>query len=163
MSVSVSDQISEKCCCLIIKGGKLSGKNLAYATRSFLAAGDKAPEQEQIKGKQSLKQLASNGAKLENIELCHETVKSFERTAAKYEVDYAIKTATLEGKPVHLAFFRSKDEATMNAAFREYSAKVLCKSATKPTLGETLSKMKEKAKEQPVKVAEKVKMHEATL
>ena len=112
-----------------------------------MAAGDKA-EQEQPKGKQSLKQLTADGSKLENVELCNETVKSFERIAAKYEVDYAIKTATMNDEQVHLAFFKSRDAATMDAAFREYSAKVLCKSATKPTLRETFDQMREKAKNQ---------------
>ena len=154
----VADQISERNCCLVIKGGKLTGKALAYTMRAFLATGEKAKTQD-VKGKQSLKQLSSDGAKLDNIEVCNATIKSFERVAAKYEVDYAIKTATLDDKPVHLAFFKSKDAATMDSAFREYSAKTLCKSATKPTFRETMSAMREKAKNQVLEKT-KEKAHE---
>ena len=160
--MSVSDQMSDKICCLIFRGGKTAGRELAFAMRAYLATGDQAKTGEQPqKGKQSLKQLTADGAKLENIELCSETVKQFERTARKYEVDYAIKKATLDGKPVNLAFFKSRDAATMDAAFREYSAQTLCKSATKPTLRETLAKAAAKAKTQVIEKA-KEKVHQVT-
>ena len=156
------DHINEKNVCLVIQGTKLTGKGLAFAMRAFLAAVPKRLQQKQKCGKQSVKDLAKNGSKLENIEVSDECVKSFERIAAKYAVDYAVMKDTSEEIPKHLIFFKSRDADSMTAAFREYSAKQLCKSATRTPLRETLTKMAEKVKEQPAKAQEKIheKAHE---
>ena len=164
-----TDQIAEKCVCLVInntkkgvqEGAKISGKALALAMRTFLATGEKA--EEETKGKQSLKQLTSDGAKIENVQLCSETVKKFERCATKYDVPYTIKKATLNDKPVHLAFFKSRDKESMDLAFREYSAKILHKSQTKPTLWERFKDARQKAKDQPFEQTNKQRTQEATL
>jgi len=142
------DQINEKNCCLVINGGKLTGKALAHAMRAYLAGVPKRMRNPTEKhGKQSVKDLTKSGSKLENIEISTECVKSFERIAAKYAVDYAVMKDVSEDPPKHLVFFKSRDAVNMEAAFREYSAKQLCKSATKPTLKERLAKGKEKSME----------------
>jgi len=148
------DQVNERCCCLIIRGGKLTGKALAFAMRAFLADVPKRMQNPPKRGKQSVKSLAKDGSKLENIEVGNECVKSFERIATKYAVDYAVMKDVSEEPPKHLIFFKSRNADSMTAAFREFSAKQLCKLATKPTLRETLNKMVEKSKNQ---VLEKVK------
>ena len=151
------DQINERCCCLIIRGGKLTAKALAFAMRAFLAEVPAHIRQDkQISGKQSVKSLTKDGSKLESIEM-GECVKRFERTAKKYAVDYAVIKDLSEDPPKHLVFFKSRDTASMTAAFREFSAKELYKSATKPTLKEALQKMAEQSKKQvPEQVKEKV-------
>jgi len=116
--------------------------------RAFLAGVPKQMRQPPKQGKQSVKNLTAGGSKLENIEVGSECIKQFERIAAKYEVDYAVMKDHLEEPPKHLVFFKSRDSASMSAAFREFSAKQLCKSATKPTIQETLTKMMQKATEQ---------------
>ena len=155
------DQINERNCCLVIKGGRLTGKALAFAMRAFLAAGKKTTHHPVKHGKQSVKSLAQDGAKIENIEVCHESVRSFERIAAKYAVDYAVMKDLSGDEPKHLIFFKSRDTDSMTAAFREFSAKQLCKSATKPTLKEMLAKMFKKTKTQALEQT-KEKVHEVT-
>jgi len=146
--MSNQDYANEKCVCLVIKGGTLTARALAFAMRAFLAEVPKQMRQPSKQGKQSVKSLAKGGAKLENMEVGNECIKQFERTAAKYAVDYAVMKDCSEEPPKSLVFFKSRDAASMDAAFREFSAKQLCKSATKPTLRETLSQMMQKAREQ---------------
>jgi len=142
------DHINERCCCLVIRGGKLTGKALAFAMRAFLAQVPKQMQNPPKRGKQSVKSLTKGGNVLENIEISNECVKSFERIAKKYSVDYAVMKDVSEDPSKHLVFFKSRDAQSMAAAFREYSAKELCKSATKPTLKETFQKMMEKSNNQ---------------
>ena len=149
------DQVNERCCCLIIKGGRLTGVTLALAMRLFLRGGRRIHKFATTHhGKQTVKQLSKDGAKLENIEIRDENIKSFESIARKYGVDFAVKKDISETPAKHLVFFKSRDAESMKVAFDEYSAKELSKSKQKPSLKQTLQKMQEKAKNQ---VLEQVK------
>ena len=149
------DRTNEQCCCLIIRGGRLSGTALAIAMRLFLRGGRRIHKFATTHhGKQTVKQLSKGGAKLENIEIRDENIKSFESIARKYGIDFAVKKDVSETPHKHLIFFRSRDTESMRAAFDEYSAKELAKSKQKPSLKQTLQKMQEKAKNQ---VLEQVK------
>ena len=69
------DQVNERNCCLIIKGGRLTARALAIAMRAFLH--NSKQSQHAVKhGKQSVKQLAAQGT-LTNIEV-GENIKAFE-------------------------------------------------------------------------------------
>ena len=156
MLVTDTDQINEKNVCLIIKGGKLSGKVLAVAMKLFLAGGRKiakgfiAPENCTNKGKQTVKQLVGQGAGVSNIEITDKNIKSFESIARKYGVDFAVQKDSTEKPPKHLVFFKAKDTDAIMAAFKEYSSKQLSKKAEKPSIIEGLRNLLEKVKNQVV-------------
>ena len=145
---SDQDQINERNCCLVIKGGKLTARTLAFAMRAFLAAGKKVTNQPVKKGKQTLKQLAEQDGKLENIQVSGDTVRAFESIARKYAVDYAVMEDLSENPPKHLVFFKARDTETMTAAFREFSAKQLDKNILRAPLAQTLARGMEKVKNQ---------------
>ena len=148
------DHVNERCCCLIIKGGVLTGKTLAIGMRLFLRGGRRVHKIATTrKGKQTVKQLSKDGAKLENIEIKDENIKSFESIARKYGIDFAAKKDMSETPPKYLVFFKSRDVACMDAAFDEYSAKHLGKSRQKPPLKQTLQQMQEKVKDQVLEQA----------
>ena len=56
-------------------------------------------------------------------------IKSFERVARKYGVDFALKKDPAQGK--YLVFFKARDADALNAAFAEYAGKSLNRSAQK--------------------------------
>ena len=143
------DHVNERNCCLVIKGGQLTAQTLALAMRAFLAADKRVTHHPVKHGKQSVKQLATQGGKMENIQVCGKSIKEFESVAQKYAVDYAVMKDYSEETPKHLVFFKSKDAETMSAAFREYSAKQFCKDKEKPSLMQNLLKMMGKVKAQP--------------
>jgi len=149
------DQVNERCCCLIIRGGALTGKTLAIAMRLFLWGGRRVHKIATThRGKQTVKQLSKDGAKLENIEIRDENIKSFESIARKYGIDFAVMKDASETPPKYLVFFKSRDAGCMDAAFNEYYAKQTSKSKQKPPLNQTLQKVQERAEDQ---VLEQVK------
>lgn len=78
-----------------IKGGKISAEVLKKALDKFVQEIEKAQKQMQqpktYRGKQSIKHLMSQNAAISNIEVTDGNIKSFERTASKYGLDFALK------------------------------------------------------------------------
>ena len=59
------------------------------------------------KGKQSVKHLVRQGAGVSNIEITDGNIKSFERVARKYGVDFALKKDTTSQPPPAIWSFSS--------------------------------------------------------
>ena len=74
-------------------------------------------------------------------------IKSFEHTARKYGIDYALKKDTSEQPPRYLVFFKGRDVDVMTQAFKEFSARTI-KQKEKPSLRQKLSRQKEQSKSQ---------------
>ena len=78
-------------------------------------------------GKQSIKSLQRSGAQITNIVVTDNNIKSFDRVARKYGIDYSLKKVEQEGKTEYLVFFKAKDVDVMTAAFMEYTSETLKK------------------------------------
>lgn len=74
---------------------------------------------------------------LTNIEITNWNIKSFERVANKYKIDFALKKDKSVDPPRYLVFFKAKDMDVMTAAFKEFSAKELTKM-NKPEISKVL-------------------------
>lgn len=85
--------------------------------------------------------MIGQNAGVSNIEINDSNIKSFERVARKYGVDYALKKDLTEDKPKYLVFFKARDADALTAAFSEYTAKVL-KKDKKPSILNQLAKLK---------------------
>ena len=137
----MQDEVREKSVALTIKvgkaGGRLTAGLLKWAIRKYLA---QAQNPKIHHGKQTVKQLVSQGAGVQNIEITGKNIKSFERVARKYGVDFALKKDPAQGK--YLVFFKARDADALNAAFAEYTAKTLNRQR-KPSLKKQLSHFKE--------------------
>ena len=153
-TIAVHDEINEKNLVLIIKGGKLTGKVLAKAIKVFLDGSKKlvgklvTPKNMSGMGKQTVKQLTGQGVGVSNIEISDKNIKSFDGVARKYGVDYALRKDVSEMPPKWLVFFKSRDADALTAAFKEFSAKQLKKTAEKPSVIENMSNMRAKVKSQ---------------
>ncbi len=95
-------------------------------------------------GKQSVRQLVKQGAGVKNIEITDKNIKSFERIARKYGIDFALKKDPAEGK--YYVFFKARDEDVLKTAFTEFTAKSLNRGKKKPSLLAELAHFKEAAK-----------------
>ena len=93
-----------------------------------------------------IKSLQQSGAQLTNIVVTDNNIKSFDRVARKYGVDYSLKKAEKEGKTEYLVFFKAKDVDVMTAAFKEYTGVSLKKEQR-----QSIRKKLEQAKERVVK------------
>lgn len=140
----MQEQINEKSVSLIIRGTKLTSTMLAKSINKILIERKKQKQPKLYQGKQSVKNLVKQGAGVSNIEITDSNIKSFERTARKYGVDFALKKDKTVSPPKWLVFFKARDADALTAAFKEYSAKTLKKSARKsrPSVLNLIKKMK---------------------
>lgn len=154
---TVQDEVNEKTISLCINGGKISARILKNAMLKVLAK----LEQEQRRGrqnhidknhsrhtavshgKQSMEKLMKQNCQLSNIEVTDGNIKSFERCAKKYNIDYSLKKDTSISPPRYFVFFKAKDVDIMTAAFKEYTGKALEK-AKKPSVRQKLSLAQER-------------------
>ena len=90
---------------------------------------------------------------LTNIEITNWNIKSFERVANKYKIDFALKKDKSVDPPRYLVFFKAKDMDVMTAAFKEFSAKELTKM-NKPSIRKRLLKYQSQAREKISSVKE---------
>ncbi len=154
----MQDEVNTKVVAIAIKGGKITGELLDKALKKFIEEIEKAQKtasQPKIyRGKQSIKHLVEQNAAISNIEVTDGNIKSFERTAKKYGIDYALKKDTSEQPPRYIVFFKGRDVDVMTQAFKEFSAKSV-KQKDKPSLRQMLSRHQEQSKKQQ---REKVKV-----
>ena len=139
----MQEEVRDKSVALVLRvgkgGAKLTAEMLKWAIRQYQKQAN-----EQQHGKQSDRQLVKQVAGVQNIEITDKNVKSFERVARKYGVDFALKKDPAAGK--YLVFFKAKDADALNAAFAEYTSKTLTRTKEKPSLIKQLSHFKEMVK-----------------
>ena len=141
----MQDEINEKTVALAIKGAKISSQVLASAMKEYLR--HRHNKTSKVKtGKQTLKSLQKQGSGLASIEVSEDNIKSFESTARKYKIDFALKKdMTDPEKPMYYVFFKSKDKDVLDFAFKEYTSKILNKER-RPSVKDKLRKFKEQVK-----------------
>ena len=143
------EAISEKMVSLIWRGSKLTAQKLAQMMKKYLADTQKQKVTQKTpktyQGKQSVKKLVGQGQGVSNIEVTDGNIKSFERVARKYGVDFALKKDSSVEPPKWMVFFKAKDADALTAAFKEYS-QVTLKTKSKPSFLAKLYKFKELAK-----------------
>lgn len=130
----MQEEIENRTLTLSISTAKLTGRVLQSAISKYLAyrkaaAAGKSIEDVKPTGKQSVKQLVGQNVGVSNIEITDKNIKSFERMARKYGVDYAVKKDRSGDTPKYLIFFKARDADALTAAFTEYTQKVTKKKA----------------------------------
>ena len=154
----MQDEVNTKVVAIAIKGGRITAEVLEKALRKFVEEIGKAQKTAShpkiYRGKQSIKHLVAQNAAISNIEVTDGNIKSFQRTANKYGIDYALKKDTSEVPPRYIVFFKGRDVDVMTQAFKEFSARTV-KQQDKPSLRRKLSHEQEQSK---AKHREKVKV-----
>lgn len=136
----MQDEINNKVVALSITTGKvgarLTANMLKAAMRKFLNDQKKIVHKmrpDHKVGKQSVKELMKQNTGLSNIEVTDKNIKSFERIANKYGIDYSVKKDMNAEKPHYIVFFKARDVDVMTKAFEEYTSKSL-KRDKKPSI-----------------------------
>ena len=159
----MQEQVSVKVVVLVINTGKkglrLTAGILKAAMRKYLQAQEKkktakanvkaAKKAEKAipRGKQTMAQLMKQNQGLTNIEITDKNIKSFERIANKYSIDFSLKKDKYSETPKYFVFFKARDVDVMTAAFKEFSTMELVKSK-KPSIQKRLFKYIQKSKVQ---------------
>ncbi len=153
----MQDEVNEKVVSLCVNGGKISARILKSAMLKALARMEQEKrngKQKQVEkktgreeavyhGKQSMEKLMKQNCELSNIEVTDGNIKSFEKCARKYNIDFSLKKDTSISPPRYFVFFKAKDADVMTAAFKEYTGKSLDKGR-KPSIRKKLELAKER-------------------
>ena len=131
----MEEEVTQRTIALSIRTAKLTGSVLRAALRKFLAAQHQKGKNPYKQGKQTVKELIGQNAGVSNIEINDGNIKSFERVAKKYGIDYALKKDKSENPPKYLVFFKGRDTDVLNQAFKEYVGKQM-KQKDKPSIME---------------------------
>lgn len=116
----MQEEISSRTVSLIIETGKLTTHVLQKALRESYHF-SKNIKEHTPKGKQSLSKLRAQGVSLSNVEITKDNIKSFDKVAKKYHIDYALMKQ--DGSNRYYVFFKGADAEVLDAAFREYVKK----------------------------------------
>ena len=149
----MQEEVQQKTITMSTQTAKFTAREMKQMIEKFLAF-EKTKHSSSVKaaGRQSVKQLAKQNEGMKNIEIAHKTVGDFDRVARKYGIDYAIKRDKTVDPPKYLVFFKAKDNDALEAAFNDYTKKVVGKQKRKDSIIDTLNKFKAVVKELPTKV-----------
>lgn len=159
----MQDEVNEKTVSLCIRCGKVTANLLKAAMKKALTKmeqekqklqGQKQPKQDKedktYKGKQSMDKLMKQNVQLSNIEITDGNIKSFERVAKKYSIDFSLKKDVNADPPRYYVFFKARDADVMTVAFKEYTGQSLNKDkkpSVRKKLQQAISKSLKKHRE----------------
>ena len=158
----MQEEVQKKTVVVITTSAKLTARLLRSLLRKVLSEMKQHQQNPKVyRGKQSVKHLLRQGSGASTIEVSSESIRSFERVARKYGVDFAVRKDSAAEKPRYLIFFKARDADAMTAAFKEYTAKVVQREK-KPSIRQQLAKLRIAVQDQEAAPA-KVKDKEAVL
>lgn len=114
----MQEEVTQKTIALVIKTTKLDANVLKAAMKMYL--NHRKQKAQKTHGKTSVKKLVGEGAGVSSIEVTEGNIKSFERVAKKYNVDFAIKKDKTTEPPKYLVFFKGRDADVVAQAFKEF-------------------------------------------
>ena len=131
----MQEEVTQKTITLVIKTAKLDANVLKAAMRMYL--NHRRQKAQKTHGKTSVKKLVGEGVGVSSIEVTDGNIKSFERLARKYNVDFAVKKDKTTDPPKYVVFFKGRDADAVAQAFKEF-VKVNEKKQQRPSLRQKL-------------------------
>jgi len=153
---------NDKIVALSFKSTKVTASVFVKILKRFMEL-QKRRQPKVIRGKQPLKTLirGNDNASVTNIDITDQNIKTFEKTARKYGIDYSLKKDSSENPPKYTIFFRAKDSEIMTKAFKDFLNSESRKKEKKPSIPARLNDLvRIKNKE---RTREKIKTREAEL
>ena len=103
----MQEEVTQKTIALVFKSSRLTADVLKKAMKMYLE--HRKQEKQMPHGKISVKELVGQGMGASSIEVTDNNIKSFERVAKKYNVQFAVKKDKTEKPPKHIVLFKGKD------------------------------------------------------
>ena len=101
----MQEEVTQKTIALVIKTAKLDANVLKAAMRMYL--NHRRQKAQKTHGKTSVKKLVGEGVGVSSIEVTDGNIKSFERVARKYNIDFAVKKDKTTDPPKYVVFFKA--------------------------------------------------------
>ena len=108
----MQEEVTQKTVTFCIRATKITADLLKKVLVAYLrhqkqkSVEKKAQKNQPKQGKVTVKELAKQNAGMVNIEITNKNIKSFERYARKYGINYALKKDKSKEPPVYLVFSR---------------------------------------------------------
>ena len=130
----MQEEVTQKTVTFCIRATKITADLLKKVLVAYL----RHQKQKSVEKKAQKNQPKQGKVTVKDIEITDKNIKSFERYARKYGINYALKKDKSKEPPVYLVFFKGRDQDALNAAFREFSQKQIQK-ANKPSIHKRLA------------------------
>lgn len=137
----MQEEATQKTIAFAVKSSKLTADVLKKLIKMYLD-NQKQKSNQPKHGKQTVKELVGQNAGVSNIEITDSNIKSFERVAKKYNVDFAVKKDKTTEPPKYLVFFKGRDADVLTQEFKEF-VKANEKKQTKVSVREKLAQFRE--------------------
>ncbi len=126
----MEDEVNERVVSVAFSAARFTATTLARALTQIIAA-DRARSARRAQtrvmaderprhGKMTLRELNEQNAGAVSIEVNEGNIKSFDRVARKYGIDYAVKKDKTCEPPKYFVFFKARDQESMMSAFKEF-------------------------------------------
>ena len=114
----MQEEVTQKSIALVIRTSKLTADVLKKAMLAYL--NHLKNKKQNWHGKISVKQLMGKDQCANTMEITENNIKSFERVAKKYNVDFAVKKDKTVDPPKYVVFFKGRDADVIAMAFKEF-------------------------------------------
>ena len=139
----VQEETTQKTIAFVVKTTKLTTDVLEKMIWMYLES-QKQKGHQQKQGKMTVQELVGQNAGVSNIEITENNIRSFERVAKKYRVDFAVKKDKTTQPPRYLVFFKGRDADVLTQAFKEFvHANEKKKTRTRVSVKEKLKQFRE--------------------
>ena len=139
----MQEETTQKTIAFVVKTTKLTTDVLKKVILLYLE-NQKQKGHQQKQGKMTVQELVGQNAGVSNIEITENNIRSFERVAKKYRVDFAVKKDKTTQPPRYLVFFKGRDADVLTQAFKEFvHANETKKSRTRVSVKEKLKQFRE--------------------
>lgn len=122
----MQEEVTSKTIAFYVQTTKMTANVLRAVLRKYLESQNhkkQVKKTEEKTGKITLKELVKQNAGTSNIEITSKNIKSFERVAREFEINYALKKDNTRDPPVYLVFFKARDQDALMQAFRKFTYK----------------------------------------
>ena len=120
----MQEELENQTVAIVFRAGRFTAQSLANAMHRALERGLNRPRNNhEPHGKMKLSELVGKGNETKKLEFKEEDLKSFHKTAVKYNIDYAVHKEPDGDKNKYYVFFQAKDATVLDSAFKEFIAK----------------------------------------
>ena len=109
----MEEEVTQKTIALSIKTTKVTADVLRMMLRKYLEAQKQKGPNPYKQGKQTYDQLREQGVGLSNIQITDGNIKSFERVAREFKIDFALKREDNGKPPTYYVFFKAPDKPSI--------------------------------------------------
>ena len=115
----MQEESTQRTIALVVRTAKLTEEILKRMIMAYLnnLAYEDVPEKH---GKMSVKDLMEKDQGANTMDINNGNIRDFDRVAAKYNIDYAIKKDKSESPPKYVVFFKGRDADVISAAFKDF-------------------------------------------